>query len=440
MFKTIGIRKEDKNVWERRTPLTPTHVKQLIEELKIKVNVQPSTNRIFPDEEYEKAGASVNESLGHCKMIFSVKEVPAQIIEKDKTYVNFSHVIKGQYNNIPVLKRYLDQKCVLIDYEKITDEMGRRLIFFGRHAGLVGMMDTLWLLGKKLSYEGIPNPFCDLQQTTNYPDLESVEEAVKKVGERIANEGIDKRLVPLTCGFAGYGNVSQGGQHILDLLPTIEVKPSELVKLRERNDLSDRHIYKVVFKESDMVKPINPSDKFDLQDYFDNPGKYKGIFEKYIPHLTILINAIYWSGRYPRLITRAAMKQLCRDGNKPPLRVIGDISCDVEGAIEFNTHCTNPGHPAYVFNTLTGKNTPGVESDGVAVLAVDNLPCELAAESSKFFGDILIKFIPDMLKVDRRKPLDEAGFPPEIKRAVIVYNGELTPDFKYLEEYLDEYL
>lgn len=440
MHRTIGIRKEYKNVWERRTPLTPTHVKKLIEELKIKVNVQPSEIRIFPDKEYEDAGAVINESMGHCRMIFSVKEVPAQYIDKDKTYINFSHVIKGQHYNMPVLKRYMDQKCVLIDYEKITDEKGRRLIFFGRHAGIVGMMDSLWLFGKKLDYEGIPNPFNELQQTNHYPDLESVEAAVKKVGERITNEGIDERLVPLTCGFAGYGNVSQGAQHILDLLPVIEVKPKDLVKLHEKKELSNKHIYKVVFKEEDMVKPINASDKFELQDYFDNPGKYKGVFEKYVPHLTILINAIYWSGRYPRLVTRSLMKELCKGENRPPLRVIGDISCDVEGAIEFNTHCTNPGHPAYTYNSMTGKNTPGVEGDGVVVLAVDNLPCELAAESSKFFGDILIKFIPDLLKVDRKKSFDEAGFPPEIKRAVIVYNGELTPDFKYLEEYLDEYL
>ena len=438
--KAIGIRKEVKNKWERRTPLTPGHISQIIKNNNIDVYVQPSEIRIFPDEEYKNAGAKIQEDICPSKIVFAVKEVPAQSIEEGKIYINFAHVIKGQHYNMPVLKRYMDQKCVLIDYEKITDEKGRRIIFFGKHAGIVGMMDTLWLFGKRLESEGKSNPFRNIKQTVHYKDLPALEEAVREAGELITKEGIDESLVPLTCGFAGYGNVSKGAQQVLDLLPVIEIEPEKLLRLKEKKKLSNKHIYKVVFKEKDMVKPLDPSGEFQLQDYYDNPGKYKGIFEKYIPHLTILMNAIYWTARYPRLVTRSLIKKLSKDGNKPKLEIIGDISCDVDGAIEFNTHCTNPGHPAYTFNSLTGKNTPGVEGDGVIVLAVDNLPCELAAESSKFFGDILIKFIPGILSADRNKPLDEAGFPEEIKRAVIVYNGELTPDFKYLEEYLDEYL
>jgi alpha-aminoadipic semialdehyde synthase len=51
----IGIRREDKNRWERRTPLTPAHVDALVKQ-GVSVFVQPSTLRIFPDAEYARAG------------------------------------------------------------------------------------------------------------------------------------------------------------------------------------------------------------------------------------------------------------------------------------------------------------------------------------------------------------------------------------------------
>ena len=47
----IGIRREDKNPWERRAPLVPTHVRELIRKQGLAVCVQPSDVRIFSDRE-----------------------------------------------------------------------------------------------------------------------------------------------------------------------------------------------------------------------------------------------------------------------------------------------------------------------------------------------------------------------------------------------------
>ena len=47
----IGIRREDKNEWERRVPLTPSHVARLVDQ-GLEISVQPSGLRVFGDEEY----------------------------------------------------------------------------------------------------------------------------------------------------------------------------------------------------------------------------------------------------------------------------------------------------------------------------------------------------------------------------------------------------
>ena len=67
---------------------------------------------------------------------------------------------------------------------------------------------------------------------------------------------------------------------------------------------------------------------------------------------------------YPRLVTKAYLKDLFGGQDKPRLRVIGDISCDVEGAIECTVKATEPGDPIYVYDPLTGQATDGHEGTG----------------------------------------------------------------------------
>lgn len=438
MGARVGIRLEDKNEWERRTPLIPAHVQELKEKHDIEVCVQSSPIRAFSREEYEQAGATVVEDLSECPVVLAIKEIPVELLEEGKTYIFFSHTIKGQKYNMPMLQRLLDLGCQLIDYEKIVAEDGRRLVFFGNYAGLAGMIDTLWALGQRLTWEGIDTPFAQLRQTHQYDTLEEAQAAIREVGQRIAADGLPQPLTPFICGFAGYGNVSRGAQEIYDLLPVREIPPADLPTNQPTNQLPpDPHrVYKVVFKERDMVEPIAEGTPFQLQDYYDHPEKYRPQFERYVPDLTLLINGIYWSDRYPRLVTRRFLKELFSQSARPRLRVIGDISCDVDGAIECNLRATTPGDPIYVYDPITEQIHDGHQGRGVVVLAVDNLPCELPRESSTHFSTTLMPFAPEIAQADYSVPFDQCALSPTIKRAVIAWHGQLTPDYRYIEEFL----
>ncbi len=436
MVNRIGIRKEDKDTTEKRAPLTPAHVEKLIREFQVEVVVEPSPQRIFSDSEYRQAGAIISDDLGDCNIIFGVKEIPSHNFLPKHTYCFFSHTIKGQDYNMPMLKRMLDLRDTLIDYEKVTDENGRRLIFFGRFAGYAGMIDTLWAFGQRLKWEKIDTPFAEIKQALNYPSLEAAKQAVREVGEKIARDGIPNALLPLICGFAGYGQVSQGAQEIFDLLPVEEIPAQELAAFVQKGDFSPNKVYKVVFKESDMVRPKNPQDAFELQDYYRHPEKYQGRFEEYLPYLTILVNGIYWEPKYPRLVTKRYLKQMFADGKQPRLRVIGDITCDIEGSIECNLKATKSTNPIYVYDPQKETIRDGYEGHGPVVLAVDKLPSELPREASATFGEALLPFVPALAKADYNVPFPQLDIPPEFKRAVIAHDGQLTPDYKYLKEFL----
>lgn len=436
MRNRIGIRREDKSKWERRVPLIPQDVKELIEGGGMDVTLQPSPIRVFPDDEYLRAGAEIQEDLSASPVVFAVKEIPVESFQPGKTYVFFAHVIKGQKHNMPMLKRMMELKCNLIDYEKVADEKGRRLIFFGRHAGLAGMIDTLWALGKRLSWEGISNPFSEIRNAYKYKTLKEAKESISRAKERIKRSGLPVQLTPLVFGVTGYGHVSAGAQEILDLLPHKQIDPDDIFSLDGESDFSRRHVYKVVFKEEHLVEPISPAGRFDLQDYYDHPQKYRSQFEKYIPHLAILVNCIYWDERYPRLVTKRFLKKLYAEEENPRLRVIGDISCDIEGSIECTVRETQPDNPVYVCNPMEGRVTDGYEGKGVVILAVDNLPCEIPRRASIDFSHALRPFVPQIVRADFSVGFEELELPGPIKNAVILHHGEFTPDYRYIEDFL----
>ena len=437
MKSTIGIRGEDKSVWERRVPITPQDARDLQADHDLKVIAQASEIRVFDSDEYLQAGIAVREDLSPASTIFAVKEIPLKVLEPGKTYVFFAHVIKGQPYNMPMLKRMMELGCNLIDYEKVTDEEGRRLIFFGRHAGLAGMIDTLWAFGRRLAWEGTPNPFTQLRQAHRYKDLDEAIAALERVKGQIETEGLPEAIFSLILGIAGYGNVSRGAQELLSHLPVVEIAPDEIAAIAESKDASRHVIYKVVFKEEHTVEPVSPDDRFELQDYYQHPEKYRSRFETYLPHLTILVNAIYWDTIYPRLVTKDYVKQAYGGERSPRLRVIGDISCDVEGAIEVTVKSTEPGAPVFVYDPETGEAKDGYEGRGPVIMAVDILPSELPRESSIDFSRVLKAYVPAIAKADFSVPFDQLDLPPEIKRAVILQQGQLTPNYRYLEQFLN---
>ena len=433
MAGTIAVRRETKSPLERRTPITPGLVGRLVKGSDIEVLVQPSARRVFPDNEYVRAGATMAENLSDSKVVLGVKEIPPDLFQPNTAYVFFSHVIKGQPYNMPMLAKMLELGCTLIDYEKICDETGKRLIFFGRFAGLAGMIDSLWALGQRLRREGLPTPLASINQAHEYESLHDAKVAIRKAGERIASEGLPDELIPLTVGIAGYGNVASGVREILSELPTREVKPGNLETAFE--DASPHCLYQTTFREEDLVETKDGSG-FELQDYYGHPEGYSSVFDKFLPKLTVLMNCNYWDERYPRLVTKERLRAMWSGDTLPKLRVIGDLGCDVEGAVECTLKCTEPSDPIYVYDPNDDTISSGVDGSGPVVLAVDILPAELPREASEEFTAALGSFLPALARANFDVPFSELALPPELLGAVIAHRGKLTPDYRYIEAHL----
>lgn len=433
-MRKIGIRYEDKYVMERRVALVPDHINDLVEK-GFEFEVVKSPKRIFGDEEFSKVGAKLVDEVTDADLVLGVKEMPLGYFKQNKTYIFFSHTIKGQEYNMPLLKDMMESKINLIDYERIVDENGNRLIFFGRYAGLAGMINSLWSLGQRYAELGIDTPFLKIKQTHEYNSLEEAKAVVTEVGKYVAKNGLPASVAPLIVGITGYGNVSKGAQEILNLLPVMELSPTELLKSSSTEKLPENVIIKVVFKEKDLSKPKDENKMFDLQEYYTHPELFEDQFQQYIPHLTVLMNCMYWDDRYPRILTKEYLKELYRKGN-PKLTVIGDVTCDPDGSIECTHKGTEIEDPVFVYNPETDVPTMGFKGDGVLVMAVDILPSELPRESSQTFSDALIGFVPDVMNADFSQSFEELILPGPIKKAMILHNGELTPDYQYLKEHL----
>jgi alanine dehydrogenase len=436
MLNTIAIRKENIEMTEKRSPLSPKHVSELISKKDLKVILEPWDNRHLKEEQYVASGVKVSDDLTEANVIFGVKETPIDDLPHGQATVFFSHTIKGQSYNMPLLQAVLDKNVTLMDYEKVTDEYGRRLIFFGPYAGLAGAINSIWLLGQRLKLEGIDNPFQTMKQANKYGSLDEAKAALKQVGEKIKESGLPNTGKPWVIAITGNGTVSKGAQEIVDILPVKEVIPPEFRALQKAQSFDLNTLYKVVIDCDNFVKPVNKNNTFDWQDYFTHPEKYEADFEGYIPDLTVLINGIFWDTQYPKLVTKQNIKDLFEADKQPNLRIIADITCDVEGSIECNLKSTASDNPTYVFDAFKQTITDGIEGNGPVILAVDKLPSELPGEATQFFGDALMPFVPDLANVDFTVPFEKLEMPAPFKRAMIAHQGKLTPDFEYLKKYL----
>ena len=430
-MNTLLIRAEDKNIWEARAPLVPSDLADIIRQTGVTAYVEKSDRRVFGEARYRSASAVTCTSMAPGDVIFGIKEIPAEKILPQKVYLFFSHTIKGQPGQMPLLKKIMQSGGTLIDYEKITDARGRRLVYFGRFAGDAGALDILALMGEYWRSHGIETPFIQCRRAHQYASVETARSHLRQIGAQIAEEGLPPAITPLVIGILGYGNVSGGAQQIFDCLPVERVAPDALASIAGDR----RKIYLSVFHEEHLVARRDGA-SFDLQDYYHHPERYRSRFARYLPHLTIVVNAVYWEPRYPRFITWDDLRELAEKGGRPRLCGIADISCDIEGAVECTVRATDSGMPAYRCDPLTRSVSDGHEGDGIVVLAVDNLPCELAADASTFFSGRLKPFVPAIAEADFGKSLADCGLAEEIRRAVVVYRGELTPPFEYLRRHL----
>lgn len=435
MEKIIGIRREDKNQWERRTPLIPAHVKELKEKHGIKTIVQPSKLRVFSDSEYEAAGAEINEDLSAASVVLAVKEIPKKLFQKDKTYVFFSHTVKGQDYNMSMLKRMMELECNLVDYEKVVDEKNRRLIFFSRYAGIAGMIETLHAFGQKLKLQGFSTQLERIKQAYEYDSVEEAKKEIEAIGKDIDENGFPVELSPLVVGFSGYGNVSRGAQEIFNLLPHKVVSAQILDEMYENFSSDNLNFYKVVFSEDDMVKTKDGSE-FELQDYYNNPENYTSQFPRFLPYLSVLVNGIYWTEDYPRLVTREYLKEQTALRSHLTLRVVGDISMDIDGAIEITHKATMPDNPCYTYFPKEDRFEDGVHLGGITVMAIDNLPCEFPRESSTDFSSVVRDYLDNLVSQDFKKNFNDLSLEGPLRKALILHRGGFTPDYDYMKEFV----
>jgi len=433
----LTLRREDKNDWERRVPLTPAHVAALIEDHDLDFDVERFSRRAFDDREYARLGARLVDDLEGAEVVLGIKEIPPKLFREHTVYLFFSHTTKGQAQNMPSLQRLLDLECTLLDYEQVVDERGRRLIFFGKHAGYAGMIDALWMLGRRFAARGLETPFHHVRLAHEYSGLDEATHHLSRLGERLREHGLPGELRPLVVGFTGSGNVSEGAQEIFDRWPTLEILPEELAELRVDLDRPRNVLFKVVFRREHRVRRKDGG-AFDAAEFDAHPERYVNGMDRWLRYLTFLVHGSFWSPDHPRLVTRADLASIWADG-APRLEGIADISCDIGGGIEVTVRPTRPDDPCYVWDLDKGRPVDGFDGRGPAILAVDNLPCQLPAESSEHFGDGLARFAPALARCDWTVPFEDLRLPPELKRAILVHRGALTPGFAGLAASLAEH-
>lgn len=430
----VGIVREWKTDAERRAPLTPGAVAELTRQ-GIRFLVEPSPVRIFEDAEFAEAGAELTSDLSACDLVLGIKEMPIDRLKPGRPHVFFSHTIKGQSYNMPLLKALLDRRCTLIDYELVADDRGRRLIFFGVQAGQAGMIDSLWTLGQRLAKEGHDTALSTIEQASAYGSLVDAKAAILAAGDALREEGLPDALHPLVVGVTGVGNVSRGAQEILDLLEPLAVRPEDVLAGDLKDLAGEAPVVKVVFRERHLVVRKNDDAPYSREEYRSHPERYDGCFMEYVPHVDVLVTGNYWDGRYPRLVTKEGLRASWKRGIRRP-RVIGDISCDVEGGVECTVRATLPDDPVFVWDPVTGVDLSGMDGDGIAIMAVDILPAELPRESSEQFSRFLLPAVPALVAADWDASVEDLALPAALHRAVVAHQGTLTSRWRHLEALL----
>ncbi|MEM6346295.1 MAG: hypothetical protein AAF927_20570 [Bacteroidota bacterium] len=443
MKNTIGIRREDlSKTGEQRVAITPEAVKSLVQhghEILVQPAVHPKTGerkRAFEDQRYRAAGADIHESLTDANPIFGLKEVEIEQIMPQKAYLIFSHTHKGQIKNRKMLAHFMEHQNTLIDYELVTHPNRQRIITaFTYFAGYAGMIDSMWTLGQRYALRGIEHPFQAIPQSIEKADLAAIKDMVRSCGERIASSGTPAELPPLITVFLGNGKTSTGAQSIYDLLPVEEIKLSQLAQTFAEGERTK--VYKLILDVPEMYRH-KAGKEMDhaafFQRYLQHPEEFESDMENIFPYASMWMNCIIWGPEFPRLLTRDMAAAWYKKDQT--LEVIGDITCDPEGAIHFSKE-TWIDEPVFIYNPATREQKMGFEGEGIAVMAVTNLPCEFAADASAQFSADMGELISGIASADFKatNPAD-AGLPEAIQRAVILWQGKLTPDFAYMQEYV----
>ena len=418
---------------ERRTPLTPDDVYWLLKR-GIKVEVEASPSRVFKDKEYKKAGAKIVHKFQKARLLVGVKGPRAEDLYPHTIYMTFSHTMKGQKHNMSLLKSCLKNDVTLVDYEKIVDSHGKRLVYFGRFAGICGLVDSLHYLGEKLEWEGRTNPFSLIQPAHRYGSLKSMKKAMVRLKKEIRTKGFSKRLSPFIIGITGHGNVSAGVQEMLEPLKPIEIHPRDMTEFIRRHRGMRHKIYKIVFLREEKFR-AKDGKGFYFEEYLKNPEKFESNLDIYLPYINMLIHTSYWDKRYPRIVTKKMINELGRKKTSR-LEFIEDISCDIKGGIELTYKTTTQDNPTFTYEPKKKIFLDGYKHRGISILAIDNLPSELPRDASREFSGVIRDYVYQIAAHGVRNLTRHVAIPVEIRKAIITQGGKLNKDFEYMSKWV----
>lgn len=396
----FGIIKERKNPPDRRVVFTPDEASRLIKEHpQAQIKVESSDIRVFTDEEYKQNGLEVTDDVSDCDVLFGVKEVPVEALIPNKKYFFFSHTIKKQLHNRKLLKAILEKNIDLYDHETIVDKDNRRLIGFGRYAGIVGAYNGIRAFGIKFELFTLPKA----------ETLSNREELISKLKRPV--------LPPIKIVLTGNGKVGMGAKEILDAMKIKEVSVENFLSKKY-----DGPVY-VQIDVLDYNKRIDGSEN-TKQDFYQNPEKYTSDFERFTKVADIYLAGHFYGNGAPVILTQEMLKS--KDNN---IKVVADISCDVDGPIASTIKASTIAEPLFGYLPSEHKEVDVFHPGAIVVMSVDNLPCELPKDASEGFGEMFMEHvIPSFFNGDKDGIL---------QRAKITENGKLTERFKYLQAFVD---
>ncbi len=397
---TVGIIREGKVPPDKRVPLTPKQCKQ-VEQLfpQVKVVVQTSPIRAFTDIHYTDAGVEIVSDLAHCDIIMGVKEVNISDLIPNKKFVFFSHTLKKQPYNRDLLRAILDKNIQLIDYEVLKNSDNKRIIGFGRYAGIVGAYNGFRAFGLK-------HQLYDLKQACACADRVEMENELKKVS-------FPKNTKIVLTGF---GRVGNGAREIMKLVPIEELAPADFLAYKGEAAVFTQ------LEVNDYFERIDGT-PFEKQAFYQTPELFQSAFHKYAEHAQLYIACHYWSNKSPNILTN-------NDLSTSQLSVVADISCDIAGPIACTIRPSKIADPIFGYDTTTQQEADWMQPGVIAVMAVDNLPCELPLDASEDFGNELIAQVFPALFGEDPTGIIARGSETDL-------SGNLTSNFAYLQDYVN---
>jgi alanine dehydrogenase len=397
----IGLIREGKIPVDKRVAMIPRQCREFMDQNpQVKIVAESSDIRCYTDQEYIDAGIEVRNEVDDCHILLGVKEVPLDKIIANKTYLFFSHTIKMQEYNRELLRKVRSKNVRLIDYELITDENGVRVIAFGRYAGIVGAYNGILNFGKRYN-------LFKLRPAHQCKDLEELQTEFVKV-----------KLPNIKIALTGGGRVAKGAMEVLNGMGIKRVSAREFLSSNFQEPVYTQLNSRDYYQRKDGMP-------FKRNEFHGDPSGYKSIFMEYANLSDILIAGAYWDPRAPVLFKR----EDCI-GNGFHIKVIADITCDIEGSIPSTKKPSTIDDPVYDYNPEEDSvEAPFSDEANITVMAVDTLPNELPRDSSRDFGQELVDHvIPALVKLEKTEI---------ISKATIVRNQQIQERFKYLENWLD---